>query len=116
MLAPLSTLRSRINSIRSSLSSNLKTAAQLRQEALDRESEEAPENLDSDDARERVEDVYEPLMGEHRAHEPHSCGHEGQEACEYGSHTHRVDEEGGQERKVHQLEVYISYSIFFVLG
>lgn len=75
MLAPLPSLSRAASRARRTLHDSIESAEQLAEEsARDHvpdvhgdETEQSPEDLDPDDARERVEDVYEPLMGNGRA-------------------------------------------------
>lgn len=90
---------------KSTFQSNLSTAQRLREEA----GETTPEELDPEDAGQRLEDVYEPLMGDR---EHHGRGTEDEENPRYISR----DREDLKERKVHKLEVSVSYLIFLVLG
>ncbi|KAL8290263.1 hypothetical protein RQP46_003202 [Phenoliferia psychrophenolica] len=103
MLAPLAPTTSAAARARRSLHDSLETAEQLANEAEHNyvpntdgtiDTEDSAEDLEPDDARLRVEDVYEPLMGSGRA----ASGDE------------------GPEYKVRKLEVHISYLCFFVLG
>lgn len=116
MVTPLDSIKKSIHQVESNLSSTLSTANRLRDESRDGgghgEGNETPEELDPEDARDRIEDVYEPLMNQsHRSqHHQEEEGEEGE--ARYISR----DREDVVERKVHKLEVTITYLIFLILG
>ncbi|KAM0745979.1 nucleoside transporter [Meredithblackwellia eburnea MCA 4105] len=104
MLAPLTTLTRAKH-----------TLQHLAEEAHD----DTPEELDPDEARDLVEDVYRPLMaGEERSGEDSETNADpGAGGAGHANRRGSAREEGsGLDRKARRLEVHISYLCFFILG
>lgn len=103
MLAPLTTLNRAATRVHRSLHASLDAAGDLTDEALHNrpppgdgdgdEAEESIEEMDPSDARGRIEEVYEPLMGG---------------ASRRSSRRSSVMLEEGDEVKVRKLEVSLS--------